>query len=127
MEPFDHQGEDNIFIKEGLSLTAALFGPFWSLMNNMWVEVGLHVGLLILGTTCLEALGFNPGFITAAILASNLVFALFARDLQRFYLERRGYRLAGVVVGKTLDECETRFYRTAEQQQRKMPSEAPHI
>ncbi len=108
---FQERANDYVFIKEGFSLWAALFGPFWLVMQNMWVEVAAYFGGLILLSIILEALGFTPEAISFAFLFANAVFGLFARDLRRYHYDRRGYHLTDVVIGKTLEECETRFFR----------------
>ena len=80
-------------------------------MQTMWIEAAAYFGLLIVLSVICEALGFTPEAVSFALLFANAVFGLFARDLQRFYYERRGYQFTDVVIGKTLDECETRFFR----------------
>ena len=103
---------DYVFIKEGFSVWAALFGPFWALANKMWMEAGIFIGAIIVGSIIMDAIGLTPAAISGAILASYGVFGLFARDLQRAYYERIGYKLVSVVKGKTREECELRYFRT---------------
>lgn len=102
---------DYIFIKEGFSLGAALLGPFWLLIKGNWPGAGMFFALLILISIALNALGFNAAAITGLLFAVQIAFGFFARDLQRFDIERRGYRFIDIVNGKNLDECETRFFR----------------
>ncbi len=102
---------DYIFIKEGYSLWAGLFGPFWLFMKAMWVEAGVMMGGLIFILTIFGLLGFHGSALFGALMFSNLVFGLFARDLVRRHYERKGYQLTDVVNGKSLDECECRYFR----------------
>jgi hypothetical protein len=106
---------DYVFLKEGYSFWAALFGPFWSLANKMWLEAFIHfVGLFaVLGI--LGAIGFVPAVISYVSFMANLLFALFAYDLQRFHYSRKGYQMIGVVNGKTKGDCEARFFRAKEE------------
>ncbi len=114
--PEDDRVMDYIFIKEGYSIWAALLGPFWTLANGMWMETGVYIGGLIVGSILMEVIGFNAGAIGAAILFANLIFGLFARDLQRFFYERQGYTLETVVNGKSYQDCEVRYFRQREKQ-----------
>ncbi len=107
---------DHVFIKEGFSLWAAFLGPLWLVMKSMWVETGVYIAALITGAILMEAIGFHAQAISAAMLLANLGFGLFARDLLRFHIERKGYKFVSVVNGKTMDECETRFFQNSQPQ-----------
>ena len=102
---------DFIFIKEGYSLWAAVLGPLWLLAKAMWIEAGVYIALIMGGSALLSWVGFNAAAISTATLFANLVLGLFARDVERFHIERKGYKLIEVVNGKSLDECESRFFR----------------
>jgi len=65
---------DVVFVKEGYSLWAGLFGPFWSLVNSMWIEAGVHIGLIILVSAILGVIGFNTEAVGGAQFLGNLVF-----------------------------------------------------
>ena len=114
--PEDDRVMDYIFIKEGYSIWAGLLGPFWTLANAMWMETGVYIGGLIIGSILMEVIGFNAGAIGGTILFANLIFGLFARDLQRFFYERQGYKLETVVNGKSYQDCEVRYFRLREKQ-----------
>ncbi len=105
---------DYQFIKEGFSIWAALFGPFWLLVKGMWLET-LGYFLAVIGLAlALQLLGLNEEAISAFIWVANFIFALFARDIERLHYERSGFNLIGVVNGKTKDECEARYFRSSD-------------
>lgn len=101
---------DYVFIKEGYSFFAGLFGPYWSLANKMWVEAAAHIGAMIILSIIMDMIGFNAEAISSTMMISNIIFGLFARDLQRFHYDRRGYDMVSVVNGKSYLECETSFF-----------------
>lgn len=106
---------DYIFIKEGYSLWAALFGPFWTLANKLWIEGVIHLIAYISLTGTLASLGFTPGAVSFFSFLANILFALFAYDVQRFHFSRLGYQMVGVVNGKSKGDCEARFFRAKEE------------
>jgi|GEM_PF-6087454 len=111
----EERAMDYQFIKEGFSIWAALFGPFWLLMKGMWLEtLSYFLAAIGLGLV-LQLLGFNEEAISAFIMGANFIFALFARDIERLHFERSGFKLISVVNGKTKDECEARYFRSLNQ------------
>ena len=108
---YTERAVDYIFLREGFSFWAALFGPFWTLANRLWLEALAHFILYFGGLAALGAIGFTPGAAGYFAFMANLLFALFAYDIQRFHYSRKGYQMVGVVNGKSKDDCEARFFR----------------
>lgn len=106
--PPDAGDADRIeFIRDGFSLPAMLFGPFWLVARRLWL--GLAGWLVVAGV--IAALGLATGKDTAALeILFALWFGLEAIGIRRFTLERRGYTLAGVVEGVDRDAAERRFF-----------------
>lgn len=96
------------FVKEGFSPAAFLFGPLWLIAQRMWIVL---LGWLVV-VILLQLLRFWTGPEPVAVigLLASVLFGLQARDLQRWTLERRGWRLAGVVEGGDRDTAERRFF-----------------
>lgn len=110
---FEERAMDYHFIKEGFSIWAALFGPFWLLIKGMWLET-LGYFLAAIGLTLvLQLLGANEGAMSAFLWGANFIFAIFARDIERLHYERSGFRLISVVNGKSKDECEALYFRSS--------------
>ena len=98
------------FVKEGFSWVALLVPLVWLLYHRMWIEAVVlflvYVGLqLAFGG---DAQG--QALVTWASLAISLLFAFEASDLRTASLERRGYRLAGVVSGRDRVDAERAFF-----------------
>lgn len=106
---------DYVFIKEGYSIAAALLGPVWLFVKGMFTAGGLYIGMMIIGSIFAGLIGLNAIAVLGLLLATNLAFGLFARDLHRFHLERQGYQFKSVVKGKSLDDCEIRYFRNRHQ------------
>jgi hypothetical protein len=104
----DEAAERSEFVPEKFSWVALFFAPFWMLWHGLWlVFLGwavVEVGIALLGVY---------GSVAAASLLSplwSLFFALVANDLRRWTLDRRGYRLAGIVCGANRTEAEIRYF-----------------
>lgn len=91
-------GRMPVLVKEGFSLWAALFGPFWLLAQRAWIA-GVLLLCLDLGSTLL--LPDRYGTIVSLGLAWAM--GVFGRDIIRWSLARRGYVLADVVAATAED------------------------
>lgn len=104
------RAESLVFVREGFSIWAAAFTPFWLLANRMWLILigyvvtigGLKVGL--------DAFGIRSQPIGLMTSVLHLLIGLEADTLRRWTLERAGWRMLGSVTGRNVDECERRFF-----------------
>ena len=83
-----------VLLREGFSLRAMLLGPLWLLMRRAWIPAILILCLWVAVATLPQA-SRPPVGIALAWLTG-----LFGRDLARWSLERRGYRLAHVLAAR---------------------------
>jgi hypothetical protein len=98
-----------VFVRDGFSLAALLFGPLWMLRHRMWlVLLGFAVVVAALATL-LHFYGSATADAMAWVLLAFLL-AFEAGTLRRLTLARRGYRNIGVVVGDDLEAAERRFF-----------------
>lgn len=83
-------------VKEGFSFWALLFALPWFVWHRMWLVAVLYVaGWTIFGVATSEL----PRAVTGpVVLAGQLLIAWHARDLLRWTLARRGWRMIGVVA-----------------------------
>jgi hypothetical protein len=89
----------------GFAWLAFLFAGLWFLVNRMWLVFVLYLALAVLLGVLL------PDRIAPwAAFALQLLVGLSARDLRRWMLERRGWRLAGVVVARDEDAAWARLF-----------------
>lgn len=110
------------FIKDGFHWMAALFPVFWLPIKGLWLELVVFlVGMgVIIGV--LEAVGVNNQVVSALALIVQILIGFEATNIQGAALERRGWRPAGSVAGRSREECEVRFLAAWLQEQ---PQYAP--
>jgi hypothetical protein len=84
-----------VMLREGFSWWAALFPLFWFLAKRLWIVAALYFALATLLGFVLPA-GISPW----AMIALQILTGFEARNLQRWTLERGGFRLMGVVQGR---------------------------
>ncbi len=104
------RAEKLVFIKDGFTWAAAIFGPLWMIVHRLWwALLGL---VLIAGSLQLTAkfTGIDQRWVALAGFAINLLVGFEADTLRRWALERRGWRMLGAVSGRTYAECERRFF-----------------
>jgi hypothetical protein len=98
------------FVKEGFSWPALVVPLLWLIYHRMWIEFIL---LLVVYVALQAAFGTEPqgqAIATWASLAVGVLFAFEANDLRTLALERRGYRFAGVAIGRDRTEAERTFF-----------------
>jgi Protein of unknown function (DUF2628) len=98
-----------VFVRDGFSFWALLFGPLWMLRHRMWlVLLGYGVVVTALSLVLHLHASATVGTIVWTLLALLLGFE--AGTLRRFTLGRRGFRNIGIVVGDDLELAERRFF-----------------
>ena len=98
------------FVREGFSWVALLVPLVWLLYHRMWIEFVVLI-LVYVGLQLAFGGDAQGQALTAwAVLAISVLFAFEANDLRTASLERRGYRLAGVVSGRDRVEAERAFF-----------------
>ena len=104
------RAESLIFIKDGFSWGAALFGPVWLLAHRLWWPLIGYVGAY----GAIEAVRLtrlvDQRWIGLSLLALNLLLAFEGDSLRRWTLNRRGWRMLGAATGRNRNECERRFF-----------------
>ena len=99
-----------VFVRDGFSFSALLFGPLWMLRHRMWLVLLGYV-LLVGGLDWALRQAQASALLTASV---NALFALLigieAATLRRFTLARRGFANIGIVVGDDLELAERRFF-----------------
>ena len=107
------------FVKDGFSWLAFFVPILWLIYYRMWIELILLVAIYV---ALLAAFGTDTAgqtLVAWASLAISIVFGFEANDLRAASLERRGYRLAGVAIGRDRTEAELSFFRAWLPQQAK--------
>ncbi len=102
-----------VFVRDGFSIPAFLFGPLWMLRHRMWLVLILY---FVINAAITVGLGFVVGGHAGAMVLIGFFLALLigieASSLRRWTLARRGWHALAVVVGDGLEDAERRFFDT---------------
>jgi hypothetical protein len=105
------RAESLVFIKDGFSWAAALFAPLWMIAHRLWWPLLGYAALTAAIEVVRAAAGLHQ-WLALAALGLNLIVGFEADTLRRWALERRGWRMLGAVTGRTVLDCERRFFDT---------------
>ncbi|WP_459676290.1 DUF2628 domain-containing protein [Acidisoma sp. 7E03] len=95
-------------VREGFSLGAFLFGPFWLLAHRAWIA-GL-IALVVLAALWAFVLHWPGATLPGVLLAAYaLLMGLTGRDLCRWSLARRGFSETYVVAARNAEAAFARL------------------
>jgi hypothetical protein len=97
-------GETPVLVREGFSWAGFFFGVLYLAAHRAWVAAALNLAALILLAAICRFLGSPAPLLGLAILQG-----LFARDLCRWGLARRGYATGPVIAASDLDQAFARL------------------
>ncbi|CTQ56956.1 hypothetical protein LP7551_05520 [Roseibium album] len=102
-----HQTDRLAFVPDRFSFLAFVFSIIWLLFHRMWLVL---LGYLFL-TLLVELLALSIGGEAMGVVAFfvSFTFAFEAQALRHWSLERKGWRVVGIVEGTSRDEAEYRF------------------
>lgn len=115
-EPPPRDGDDDatpdrfLFVRDGFSMWAFLFGPLWMAWRRLWLVLLLYVVVMAALQAGLWALGaagavkFAVGFLVALLIGFE------GPSLRRWTLARRNWIGHGVVVADDEESAERRFF-----------------
>ena len=99
-----------VFVRDGFSFWALLFGPLWMLRHRMWL-VFIGYGLVVAALAWALRQTQAPTAVTLCVDALlALLIGFEAPTLRRFTLARQGFANIGIVVGDDLELAERRFF-----------------
>ncbi len=94
-----------VLVREGFSVFALLFGPFWLLARHAWLTAGLTLLLYV----AIAALAGPPSSVVLLGCAA-LLLGFSGRDLLRWTLALQGYTQTHVVAGRGEDDARMRLF-----------------
>jgi hypothetical protein len=100
-----------VFVRDGFSWPAFLFGPLWMLRHRLWLALIVYLIVLAGLGAALRAVGVGDAAVAITLLVSLLV-GFEASSLRRYGLARRKWKSIGLVVGDDLESAERRFFDT---------------
>jgi hypothetical protein len=106
------RGVELEFVKDGFSWLTAICPPLGFLANGLWLfAIAYLVGATALGWA-LSSLKLGPQMTGFVFLLINIFLGFEVSTLKRWMLEQTGWQALGVVTGKSIAECERRFFES---------------
>lgn len=103
------RGDALLFIKDGFSWLTALFPPLGFISKSLWLATFLYLVVVSAIVVGLTHISFDPTWTSILVTALNIYLAFEISSIERWSLERAGWRMLGVVTGRNLADCERRF------------------
>ncbi len=97
-------GDPPCLLREGFSFAAFLFGFLYLLVHRAWLPATLNLAALLLTLALVRLVG-NP----APLLGLAILQGLFALDLRRWSVARRGFTPGPVVAAADHDQALVRL------------------
>ena len=102
--------EKAVFLRDGFSIGAFLFGPLWLFWNRAYAAAGLWLALLVTLALGGTALGVRPEATALINFALSVALGFEGVRLLVRTLERRGFRESGLVACDNVQEAEEVFF-----------------
>src|SRR6266446_3253730 len=99
-----------VFVRDGFSFWAFLFGPLWMLRHRMWLGFFGFVAVAASLEFAIRLLGLSGDVSVVVGLLLALLIGFEAGTLRRFTLARRKWTNIGVIVGDDRESAERRFF-----------------
>lgn len=99
-----------VFLRDGFSAPAFLFGPFWLAWRRAWLAALLWAVLLAGLAGAGAFFGLPSSAISIIELAASVVLGFEGSRIVAWTLARRGFAESAVTVADNLDEAEDVFF-----------------
>ena len=100
------------FVADGFDWNAALFAPFVLLGHQMFGGLAMYAAALAAIVALFSAIGADATWIALAIAALHVVIGFEFGEMLRAKLDADGWAERGTVTGRSLAECERRFFES---------------
>jgi hypothetical protein len=102
--------EKAVFLRDGFSIAAFVFGPLWLFWNRAYLAASLWLALMTMLAVGGRAFGVRPEATGLLNLALSLALGFEGVRLIIWTLERRGFRQSGIVACDNAEEAEEVFF-----------------
>ncbi|MBA2126202.1 DUF2628 domain-containing protein [Hyphomicrobium methylovorum] len=106
------RGVELAFIKDGFSWLTAICPPLGFLANGLWLFAIGYFFLAGVLAWALSAWKVDPQVTGLLFLGLNFYLGFEVSSLKRWMLSQTGWQTLGVVTGKTIADCERRFFES---------------
>ena len=114
--------ERYVFVRDGFSFWAFLFGPLWMLRYRMWLVFVLYVVTALALEGLVAVASGSDAWVAAIGFLIALWVGLEAGTLRRFTLHHRGWKDVSVISGEDCEAAERRFFDAWLQEGAQIPS-----
>lgn len=97
------------FVPDKFSWAAAIFGLLYFLARGYWFGAAVYIALAVATQSLLSLLGAAELWSVACAVALNVLAGFEAHELQRAFLDLRGWTRIGNSYGRSREEAEARF------------------
>lgn len=104
------RAERLVFIADGFSWRAALFGPLYLAVKREWVGLAIYVAVAVTVVNGMRLAGAESQWVTWALILLNVITGFEASTARRASLARAGWREIGTVSASTAEDAERRFF-----------------
>ena len=98
------------FVPDNFNWQAALFGPFELLIHHLYVGLAIYLLASTAVLLFLLAVDAQPAVVLLAVTALHVIVGFEFGELKRQDYDHRGWVDLGLVSGRSLRECERRFF-----------------
>ena len=98
-----------MLIAEGFSWGAFLLGVIWALWHRLWIEAAALLALFLAVGVIADFIVLSEPIEAAILLAISVLIGCGGHDWRRQSLHQRGFRDAGVVVGRSGEDALRRY------------------
>jgi hypothetical protein len=106
------RGVELEFVKDGFSWLTAICPPLGFIANGLWL---FAVAYLVAATALawgLAALKVDAQWISLLFIMLGIYLGFEISTLKRWMLEQTGWQTLGVVTGRSIEDCERRFFES---------------
>jgi hypothetical protein len=109
---YENNGDPDrfVFVRDGFSFWAFLFGPLWMLRNRMWLVLLGYIGVVVVLEVAQYLLDVSSAVSFVVSLLLMFLVGFEAATMRRFTLGRRKWTNVGVIVGNNIEAAERRFF-----------------
>jgi hypothetical protein len=104
------RAESLLFVRDGFSWRAALFGPFYLLVRGEWLALAAYAAAALILSAILSLSGAKPDWFAWVFILLNVMTGFEVSELKRWSLGRRGWQEIASVSGRGQEEAERRFF-----------------
>ncbi len=98
------------FLSDRFSFAAFFWAPLWLLGQRLWLPLLGYVAAFAAIWGAADLFGISAAWPALTLLGLHLAIGYEAEALSRWALTGRGWRMIGEVSGRSIDECERRFF-----------------